>query len=80
MRLDPNTPARQSLKEYIQPDKKPQGRPKEKETWLAMIKKCLKQNGLQINYTSYETMVKDLENTCTHRKNWKTFVRNIKLM
>ena len=78
LRLDPKTPAMRALREFIKESKRPKGRPK--DTWLAMIKKCLKQNGLRIGFFSYESMIKDLEIICADRQNWKTIVKNIKLM
>ena len=78
LRLDPQTPARQALNKFIRKRRRPIGRPK--ETWLSVIRKSLILNELNIDYSSDEKMIKDLVTLCEDRKNWRNFVKNIKLL
>ena len=48
MRLDPETPARMSIGEFLRPDKCPQGRPK--KTWMEIIKNDLKEVNIEFDY------------------------------
>ena len=77
MRLDPETPARRALNEYTRKGKRPPGRPK--ETWLSIIRKSLRLNKIEVDFSNDETMIRDLENICADRKGWRNFIRNIKL-
>ena len=77
LRLNHQTPARIALNEFIKNCLRPVGRPK--ETWMSMIKKCLKRNNININLANDEKMINDLERLCNDRIRWRQFVKNMKL-
>ena len=77
LRLNPETPARKSLEEYLKPTKRRPGRPK--NTWVSMIKKSIITNKIDINTTSDIDMFKQLETIAAERKNWSTLFGSVKL-
>ena len=77
MRLDEETPARKALQEYVKRGKRPPGRPK--ETWVSMIKKSLKNSGLNVDFKNDVELFKNLETVCADRVRWRTLIRNTKL-
>ena len=77
MRLPPGTPAKQSLSHFIEPTKRPIGRPK--TTWLSTIMNDLKEHSnLQI-HNKLSTTLQELENVCSDRKNWTRLINSIML-
>ena len=76
LRLDITAPARKYLNAFVQPCKRPPGRPK--ETWLSYIRQILIVH-TNINNKDLKTMIQDLECKYADRNRWRTAVRNIKL-
>eukprot|EP00794_Sanderia_malayensis_P013659 gene13660-15088_t len=70
MRLDPGTPVRKSMKEFLRPVKRPQGRPK--KTWMEVIKNDLKEINIELNFKKPEETIKVLEYHARNRERWRS--------
>ena len=68
MRLNPETSARQSVKEALSPAKRNPGRPP--TTWITTIQKDLTKRGIYINLRGIN-VIKELESMCHDRAGWK---------
>ena len=68
MRLNPETPARQSFKEALRPVKRKPGRPP--MTWITTIQQDLSKRDIHINLRDISAIEK-LESMCHDRVGWK---------
>ena len=78
LRLPKTTPARKALQKFVEPAKKPVGRPK--TTWLSTILSDIKKYS-SINLVNDDVVNLDiLEKLCSDRKVWKKTVGSIMLL
>ena len=68
MRLNPETPARQSFKEALRPVKRKPGRPP--ITWITTIQQYLSKRDIHTNLL-YISAIEKLESMCHDRVGWK---------
>ncbi len=70
MRLDPETPARKSIEEFLRPIKRPQGRPK--KTWMEIIRSDLKEVNIELDYKKpVETINTLTYHAHNHNREWR---------
>ena len=69
IRLNPETPARQSFKEALRPVKRKPGRPR--MTWITTIQQDLSKRDVHINLRDISAMLEKLESMCHDRMGWK---------
>ena len=74
MRLDPETPARKAMQEFLRHVKRPQGRPK--KTWMEIIRNDLKEINIILDFKKPEETIKILENYTHYREVWRGLVRH----
>ena len=78
MRLSNNTPAKLALKKYLEPKKKPSGKPK--RTWIKQILEDIKNNSNIITHQKDERLeINELKEICGDRKRWRRVVRDMML-
>ena len=78
MRLPPETPARQSLRHFIKPVKRPTSRPK--TTWLSTVLSDLKEHStITIKTSDIGSTIHELELWCSERSNWNYIIHSTML-
>ena len=75
MRLNPETPARLALVEYLRKVKRPKGRPQ--RTWMELIKHDLK--AIVLNYNKANKTIEQLTQMAHGRNYWRNIVRRVVL-
>ena len=75
MRLDENTPAKQSIKEFLKVERNRRGRPS--ATWMSIIKKDLEGIGINIDYTKPEDAYNKLINITHDRKSYNDKIKQL---
>ena len=73
MRLDPETPARMSISEFLRPVKRPQGRPK--KTWMEIVRSDLKEVNIELDYKKPKEAIDKLVHHAQNREWWRGLVR-----
>lgn len=74
MRLDPETPARKALGEFVKQVKRKAGG--QKTTWFDIVYKDIKNNSnINIDFTNITNTMNELENVCNNRTNWNNIVK-----
>ena len=73
MRLDPETPARMSISEFLRPVKRPQGRPK--KTWMEIVRSDPKGVNIELDYKKPKEAIDKLVHHAQNREWWRGLVR-----
>ncbi len=73
MCLDPETPARESIEEFLRPVKGPQGRPK--KTWMDIIRSDLKEVNIELDYKKHVETINNLTYHAHNREWWRGLAR-----
>ena len=77
MRLHPDTPARQSLTEYLRKVKRPKGRPQ--YTWMEQIRRDLATIEIKLDYTNPTQTIDQLRDLAQDRDAWRSIVKRVVL-
>ena len=78
LRLDPDTPAKKALKEYLRKVDKPKG--KQKTTWYDIVYKDIKvTSGLNIDFQDRIIATNELMKICEGRKEWNNIIKRMML-
>ena len=75
MRLEDDTPAKQTLQEFLRPVKKPRGRPT--TTWLKKISSDLSETNIQLNphNATPQQIFENLKTKTSDRNQWRKQIR-----
>ncbi len=75
MRLNPDTPARKALEEYLRKVKRPQGRPK--TTWMQTVRQDLATIDIKLDLAKGTQSLSKLVQLTRDRQKWRSTIKRV---